>query len=243
VPISDHGRKLLWGKAANRCAICQTPLSRPGTSPDPEAVIDEEAHIVGARPGSARHRDVDDDWRDGYENRILLCPNDHVQIDRQSHEWSEARLMDLKRRHEDLMSRRTAHGEHSGFVFEAPPAGTQMGWLITGKELVDVIGGALAFQMTNEALKDEAERVSAAGLLQAARDWGEIWDDIGPAGHIDAEVQLDEALKDAMESGLLLYGIGYDTTVRMGEFRERWPVAYLHLRRAAPLVQQAREAA
>jgi len=243
MPISDPDRKLLWGKAANRCAICQTPLSRPGTSHDPEAVIGVEAHIVGARPGSARHREVDADWRDGYKNRILLCPNHHVQIDRQPHEWSEARLVELKHRHEDLMRRRTAHGQRSGIVLEGPPAGTQMGWLISGKEVLDVIGGTLAFQVTHDELEDEAERVSAADLLQAANDWGDIYDDIGPAGHIDAEAQLDELVKAALESGLMFYGIRCETTVRIGEFRERWPAAYLHLRRAAPLVQQAREAA
>jgi hypothetical protein len=53
-----------------------------------------------------------------------------VQIDRQPHEWSEARLVELKHRHEDLMRRRTAHGQRSGIVLEPPPAGTQMGWLL-----------------------------------------------------------------------------------------------------------------
>jgi hypothetical protein len=243
VPISDHDRKLLWGKAANRCAICQTPLSRPGTSRDPEAVIGDEAHIVGERSGSARHREISAELRDGYENRILLCPNDHRLIDCQPAEWTEARLLERKAQHEGLMRQRTDHGERSGLIFEVPPSDIRMQMLCSGKDVLDVIVGALAFQCTHDELQDQAERAAAADLLQSANDWGDIYDDIGPAGHIDAEAHLEDGLKAALESGLLLYGIRADTTVRFGDHRERWPVAYLHLRRAAPLVQQAREAA
>lgn len=243
VPLSDPDRKRLWGKAANRCAMCNKPLTRADATRDPEVVIGDEAHVVGERPGSARHRAMYADRRDGYENRILLCPNDHRLIDRQPHEWTEGRLLALKHRHEVLMRERTAHGERSGLVFESPPSNTRMEWMISGKQVLDTITGALAYQFTNEALETDAERTAASDLLQAARDWGEIWDDVGPAGHIDAEAQLGESLNSAMEAGLLLCGTCYDTTVRVGEFRERWPIAYLHLRRLEPMRQEARAAA
>ncbi len=62
--------------------------------------------------------------------------------------------MEKKARHEALMRQRTGHGEHSGFVFERPPSNVQMQMMCSGKDVLDVIGGALAFQCTHDELED-----------------------------------------------------------------------------------------
>lgn len=204
----------------------------PGTSTDPEAILGEEAHIVGERQGAARHESLSISDRDAYENRILLCRNDHVRIDRQPGEWTVGRLHALKAHHEQLMAARTSHGERGGIIFEPPAPDKKMGLLVSGKSILDVIDGSLAYQSTHEQLDGQVEREAAASLLQNAQDWGDILSDIGPAGRIDAETNLADALHDAIEQGLLLYGVQLEVTVRIGEARERWPVAYLHLRRA-----------
>lgn len=237
--MSVPDRKRLWGKSANRCAICQTPLTKPETASDPEAVIGEEAHICGGKPGATRYSDGTVAWRDSYENRILLCRNDHSEIDQQPGEWTEQRLLAVKARHEALMAQRTGHGERAGLTFESPAEDTKMPMIINGRELLDIVGGAWAYQSTHDALEGPAEREVASRLLQGARDWGEIYDDVGPSAHIDAEAELDGAIAEALAAELVLFGRQVETTVRLGEARNQWPVAYLHLHRAVNLRARA----
>jgi hypothetical protein len=177
-----------------------------------------------------------------YENRILLCPNDHRLIDAQPGDWPEERLLRRKADHEELMTGRTEHGQRSGIVFELS-RNARMPLLTDGKDVLDVVGGALAFQMHHDRLQCDAERDAAASLLQSARDWGDIYGDIGPAGRLDAERDLNGQFETASDTGLLVYGAQVETTVRIGEARDRWPVAYLHLRRAADLRREVERAA
>jgi hypothetical protein len=241
MPVSD--RKRLWGKAANRCALCNQPLTRPETPHDAEAVIGEEAHIVGRQPSAPRYRPLDAVTSDGYANRILLCPNHHTEIDTQPGTWSEERLLERKRQHEALMASRTAHGRRDGLAFERQPQDVALPLLLSGARVLSVVGPVLAYDTGEEELHTDAEREAAADLLQSALDWGEIYGDLGPSGHLDAERHLDNLLHAAGEEGLLVYGAALETTVRMGEERMRWPVAYLRIRRAQSVVDEQRATA
>ena len=222
--LSDPDRKRLRGKAANRCALCNEPLTRPETPHDPEVVVGEEAHIVARSSGGPRYRPMDARTCAGYDNRILLCPTHHAEVDAQPQTWSEERLLKRKREHELLMGSRTSHGQRHGLVFERQPNDVGLPLLLSGAQVLAVTGGALAYDSGKEDLGTEAERDRAAELLQCAQDWGEIYGDIGPSGHLDAERSLDELLRLAMDEGLLLYGALLETTVRMGDDRMRWPV-------------------
>jgi hypothetical protein len=170
----------------------------------------------------------------------LLCPTDHTEIDAQPGTWPEERLLKLKQTHENLMASRTSHGQHDGLVFEPPPGNFEMPLLLSGARLLAVVGNALAYNTSQEEMQTEPERDTAADLLQSALDWGEIYNDIGPSGHRDAERDLDNRLRAAVEEGVLLYGAVVETTVRMGDERMRWPVGYLRLRRAVSVAETAR---
>jgi hypothetical protein len=91
--LTDPDRKLLWGKAENRCAICGVALSRPPDAGDAEALIGEEAQIIGPRSSAARYEPLEPAISEGYGNRILLCPNHHTEVDRQTSEWTAERLL------------------------------------------------------------------------------------------------------------------------------------------------------
>ena len=112
--------------------------------------------------------------------------------------------------------------------------------LLSGARVLAVVGNALAYSTSQELMQTEPERDAAADLLQSALDWGEIYNDIGPTGHRDAERHLDDQLRQAVEEGVLLYGAVFETTVRMGDDRMRWPVGYLRLRRAASIAEEQR---
>ncbi|MCU1400765.1 MAG: afsR10 [Acidimicrobiales bacterium] len=112
--IRDRDRKILWARSGNRCAICRTVLVEDATGLDREAVIGEEAHIVGRSDEGPRGvNDLVD--RDVYENLILLCRDHHRVVDAQPESYPAGELRRVKRSHEAwveamLTSRRDVAG-------------------------------------------------------------------------------------------------------------------------------------
>jgi hypothetical protein len=122
----DHGgacdRKRLWGKSGNQCARCRQLLTHLGQAGGREAVIGEEAHIIGERPGAARYRPLSASGRDAYENRILLCPTDHRLVDAQPEYWTVEKPLAVKDGLERMMTSRSAGARSDGVEFAIPLA-------------------------------------------------------------------------------------------------------------------------
>jgi hypothetical protein len=100
---SDRTLKLLWGRAAGRCAMpeCRVEVFADATDHDPIVVIGDIAHVAGAAddgPRAAPHLSAAE--RNDYENLILLCKNCHARIDGQTGFYTVARLKDIKQAHE-----------------------------------------------------------------------------------------------------------------------------------------------
>lgn len=103
--------KLLWGRAAGRCAICGCKLTQDTKQNLGAIALGEHAHIVGKQPGSARYEDgLSDNERESYANHILLCPTDHVVIDKAPEEWSAGRLHIVKAEHELRIEQTSGEG-------------------------------------------------------------------------------------------------------------------------------------
>lgn len=230
--ITARDRRRLWGKAGNRCAVCRCLLTRPGQSGAQETVIGEEAHIIGDRPGSARYRAQPPEERAAYENRILLCPNHHTEVDAQPEHWTVERLQELKERHEETMTRRTADARADGLEFDLP-ALIPLGPVIGGKPLLDIVGPADAYIFDHDAFENADEAAAGKDLLQSAHDWGEIFSALEPAGRVDAASSLSHSLQGTMAVDLLLYGDRIAVEARDGEQRFGMQLAALRLRRAA----------
>jgi hypothetical protein len=99
--LSERDIKILWGRAAGHCAICGRKLTQDEATASASYPLGEHAHIVGEKPTSARYDSVlDDRQRNGYPNRILLCPNDHTIIDNDPRAWPVERLYVVKAEHE-----------------------------------------------------------------------------------------------------------------------------------------------
>jgi hypothetical protein len=100
---SDRTLKLLWGRAAGRCAMheCRMEVFAEATDYDPIVVIGETAHVAGASDiGPRADTDLSDKERNDYENLILLCRNCHGRIDKQPRSNPTAYLLALKQDHE-----------------------------------------------------------------------------------------------------------------------------------------------
>lgn len=99
--VAQKDIKLLWGRAGNRCAICKKELSQGTPNPHRSYLVGEQAHIVGENPDAARSKSVLPlEQRNSYHNLILLCPNDHTEIDKNEVDWSIERLFTIKSEHE-----------------------------------------------------------------------------------------------------------------------------------------------
>src|ERR1700694_5329682 len=100
---NDRTLKLLWGRAAGRCAMpeCRVELFAEATEYDPVVVIGEIAHVAAAADDGPRAAQaVASAQRNDYENLILLCQNCHARIDGQTGFYSVDRLKDIKQAHE-----------------------------------------------------------------------------------------------------------------------------------------------
>lgn len=100
---SDRTLKLLWGRAAGRCAMpeCRIELFAEATTYDPIVVIGEIAHVAGAADDGPRPApELSAAQRNDYDNLILLCQNCHARIDGQTGFYAVARLQDIKQTHE-----------------------------------------------------------------------------------------------------------------------------------------------
>jgi hypothetical protein len=102
--VSVKTKKILWGRAANRCAFpeCKIELVMDATDTDDESVIGEECHIVAREDDGPRgDRNYPKDKRDKYENLLLLCSVHHKKIDDQQNFYTIEKLKEIKKVHED----------------------------------------------------------------------------------------------------------------------------------------------
>jgi hypothetical protein len=101
--ISQRDIKLLWGRAASRCAFpnCRLQLTQDSEITSSSILIGEQAHIVAKELNGPRGDSLLTlEERDSYVNLILLCPNHHTIIDKKSEDFPIEKLYALKIDHE-----------------------------------------------------------------------------------------------------------------------------------------------
>jgi hypothetical protein len=122
--MKEKDVKLLWGRgrAGNRCSKCHRELSHDSNS-GAGFVLGEHAHIVGEKEYSPRGKNpLSPEERDSYHNRILLCPTDHTEIDKNIEDWPVEKLHQLKSMHELWV-----HQTRDRFYGDVLPLGTLEG--------------------------------------------------------------------------------------------------------------------
>lgn len=93
--------KLLWGRAASRCAICKQELTQDKKGSSDSYPIGEQAHIVAENSDGPRGKSIlTPEQRNSYHNLILLCPNHHSIIDKGVEDYPIEKLHLIKSEHE-----------------------------------------------------------------------------------------------------------------------------------------------
>lgn len=97
--ITDRTIAKLWGMAAGRCSMCGELIV------ERDVKIGEMAHIIAKKKGGARGELSIEGDINGYENLILLCPNDHSRVDGNPAAYPPEELHRLKDEHESHVRR------------------------------------------------------------------------------------------------------------------------------------------
>jgi hypothetical protein len=222
--IAGRTRKILWGRAANRCALCRIVLVEKATSDSAESVIGDECHIVAQSPRGPRHRELPADEVDTYENLMLLCCNHHKLIDDQPETYTESVLRLLKANHEKWVADTLdpSAGESKRY---------RVHLITSGEEILEIVSGVQGYDFNHDSLRDSDEMELVSTFLQSAQDWGEIWDDIESAGHVEARFHLGELLKELRVRGFIVYGAETIRSMRINGKSETLRIAMLRVLR------------
>jgi hypothetical protein len=100
---SDRTLKILWGRAAGRCAVptCRIELFAEATEHDPIVTIGDIAHIEASSDAGPRANPTKaKKERDEYDNLILLCLTCHRRLDGQKNSNSIEFIRQLRADHE-----------------------------------------------------------------------------------------------------------------------------------------------
>ena len=208
--ITQRARKLLWGRAANRCAICKRELVVDATPVDQEALVGEECHIISARPGGPRHNpSLAPSDADSYQNLILLCRVHHRMVDEQSETYNTDALRGIKAAHEHWVSeslQSVAHVAHTRLRWHRKSPPEHLVRLTTGRELLNLILGSHGSSLDHDELRTEQEVELVGDFLQVARDYGEAGEDLEPYQLVRISVELTHAIQELEEAGFFVFG-------------------------------------
>jgi hypothetical protein len=107
-------RAVIWGRAGGRCSNpqCRRVLTyRPDETADP-SLIGEICHIKAKSPGGPRYdEDYPEEFRESYDNLLLMCRIDHKIIDDHPEIYSVEKLRAIKAEHETWVDSRLSEQE------------------------------------------------------------------------------------------------------------------------------------
>jgi hypothetical protein len=105
VAVSEKTKRIVWTKAAGRCAICREVLYEGHVSGSDTHMLGEVAHIVADKGDGPRGASpLPPDERDHESNLLLLCLYHHKIIDDDTTAFTIERLQEIKAAHETWLN-------------------------------------------------------------------------------------------------------------------------------------------
>ena len=207
--ISDHARKLLWGKSANRCSICRVELTKEENANDVHSIIGDECHIISKAINGPRYHGTTHEGLDDYPNLILLCKNHHKEIDDHSVKYNAISLHEIKKKHIDWVARTLSSANRANTEYEQTKDDNEL-LLLThisnGKEQMDISLNSMAFLSEYQDADSEEEIEAIGSYLQNFKDWSDIIRDIEVGERISATISMSKDLQSLERLGFLVFG-------------------------------------
>lgn len=236
--ISNKTRKILWGRSGNRCAICKNEIIINSTPKDDESVVAEECHIISQQANGPRHDpSYPDEKLDAYENLILLCRTHHKLVDDQELTFTADILRQMKVNHELWVTEKLSENQKEDKPVKLRRVKQNIPdvllRLTNGKEILDLVTGAMAYAFDHDELKSQDEVELVGGFLQLAQDWGELSDNLEAGGRVQTAYDLTASIQELEEAGFLVFG-GREVQILEGGAQatpSNWPVAIMRVLR------------
>lgn len=229
--ISDRDRKVLWGRAGSRCALCRGELIRSDQIGAPGALIGQECHIVSPRNSGPRGgENPPTGEHDAYANLILLCANDHVMVDQRPEAYPVSRLLEVRTAHESwVRSRLDSSTARTRIRRELPE---RLPEVVDAGALIRIVAGAHESSLDHDELRSEAEVELVGGFLQSVFDAGEMWPEMEPAARVEAQYMLGRGLQELRIAGWRVFGERARGRLHSPDDVSAWVTAYVHVARA-----------
>jgi len=202
--IATRTRKLLWAKSGNRCAICRLELVQ-NEEEQRSVVVGQECHIVSSKPKGPRGdqglhcADFDD-----FENLLLLCANDHIEIDTLTEKYSVKKLRTLKESHEEWV-RLTLSADPLAFTNDKFKV-SSLKKIDSGSELIKLVDGADVFMFDNDDLITEKETDLIPTLFDNLREYTDILDLMEFKDKTKLGLDLNNTIQKIEKMGFQIFG-------------------------------------
>jgi len=225
-------RRILWARAAGRCAICRSPLVlAPGQDPPEGAGPRKQGSIVRLSESAG----------DRYDNLILLC-RDHQGMASSSSGaaapgHAPAHLRGVKARHEEWVRRSELadHPTDSAVRYDPRCQGvTLLPRVDSGRELAGLLEGVHSLQYDREEPGTAGEAKLVEGFLQYIRSITEVWKEYDPEEKNRAASHLEDQIAGLDRGGLLLFALRYSTEAGVAGVSGDWSILRLWILREGP---------
>ncbi len=210
------------------------------TDTDSEAVIGDECHIV-AKEGSGPRGDskFPEHELNSYSNLILLCKIHHKLVDDQPGAHTVDYLQKLKANHETWVRETLCYKQASPQSTNPPDRKDVLYRLISGKDVLNVLSHAQAYDFDHDELETQAEVDLVSEFLQNTQDWGEILADIESGERVRIAFSLTRELRTMEESGFIVFGGVSRRKIITNQGALDWAIASLRiLRTNNPSIQK-----
>ena len=191
--VSYPTKVLLAFRSGGVCAICRKHLTYEAVAGS-DTYVAEAAHIRGEKPTAPRYdASMNDEERDGIDNLIYLCTDDHTIIDKVEADWPVDRLDKLKAEHEQK-AREAIVEAFADVAF--PELASAVSWVESQPPSLST--GSFDVVPPDEKIKknelsDSCRHVIAAGMVSRAT----------VAAYVEAETQLDSDFPEKLKAGFL----------------------------------------
>lgn len=228
----------MWGRSGNRCAICKNEIVINSSPKGDESVVAEECHIISPQANGPRHDpSYTDEKLDAYENLILLCRTHHKLVDDQTLTFTADILRQMKVNHELWVTEKLSENPKEDKPVRLrrvkkniPDA---LFHLTTGKEILDLVTGAMAYAFDHDELKSQGEVEIVGAFLQNAQDWGDLSDILEASGRAQTAYDLTSSIQELEKAGFLVFG-GREVQILEGGAQATpsdWPIAIMKILR------------
>ena len=231
--ISSKTRKLLWGRSGNRCAICRKELILNHTAKDDESIVGDECHIISKESNGPRYDpNFPKNKIDHYDNLILLCKVHHKKVDDQEKIYTSNKLHEIKKRHEEWVNKNLSSSLKLNKLVIKRIKGNIPQFLIkftSGRELLNILIGACAFDFDHDKLKNEEEVNIISSFLQNTQEIGDFGLELDSSDKVKISYDLSKDIQELDNYGFWVFGGREIRKLESSEDVSTWPVAIIRI--------------